>query len=96
MTIDEQIAVLQAVKAGKPIQIKTIRDGKWLDRVSGPACNFAAYEYRIKPEKAELWVLVNASGEILRTQTSKTAAQQANTEFHRGTLRIAHLVEAEE
>ena len=57
MTIDEQIAVLQAAKAGKVIEFK-VRDSAnagW-SRWCSEHFDFIGYEYRIKREPREFWV----------------------------------------
>ena len=58
MTHDEIIAVIQAHKEGKAIQIKTSgRDwSDWCD-CTNPSWNFATCDYRVKPaEPREWWV----------------------------------------
>ena len=60
-TIDEAIAVLQAMKEGKVIQYKISTD-TWIDREKSMAKvmpNFAGNEYRVKPEPKKVWI-VNA------------------------------------
>ena len=53
-SIDRIIDVLQAIKAGKPIQVR-LSTG-WCDE-SFPSLNFDAWEYRVKPEPPkEFWV----------------------------------------
>lgn len=66
MTINDQIAVLQASKDGKMIQSRAVNstlyysDGTeeigpaWCDR-SGDF-NFVSYDYRVKPEPREFWI----------------------------------------
>jgi len=55
-TIDEILAVVQAVKDGKQIQYwhsqygHRADDGSWQDCVNTPALNFADNIYRVKPE----------------------------------------------
>lgn len=56
MTHDEMIAVIQAAKEGKTIQIKGNISGEWND-ASGCRFNFVQCQYRIKPEPLVLWVV---------------------------------------
>lgn len=61
MTHDEMIAVLQAMKENKKLQYRHIADtgDTWHDRIATPADppDFSRYEYRIKPEPCEYWLL---------------------------------------
>ena len=53
MNYDQMIAVLQAAKDGKALQMQAKErggtGGAWLD-VANPLWNFACYNYRVKPE----------------------------------------------
>lgn len=52
MTPDEMIAVIQAIKDGKPIQSQrkfTNKQEPWVDSVKDSHPNFHAYNYRVKP-----------------------------------------------
>lgn len=62
MTIDEMIAVLQAVKEGKQIQVRVGGESPFYDCLSSPVWDFAMFEYRIKPEPREFWLTPGASG----------------------------------
>ena len=60
-TLDEAIAVLQAMKEGKVIQYKA-GTNKWVDREPWMAKgmpSFTTAEYRVKPEPKKVWI-VNA------------------------------------
>lgn len=60
MTIDEQIEILQAIKAGKIIQWKRNCSTQWVDCGTMPAVpDFARFEYRIKPDPKTLEVWIN-------------------------------------
>lgn len=53
MTLDEQIAILQALKEGKKIEARLLSGHpyvipNWIEWLDSP--NFACYEYRIVPE----------------------------------------------
>ncbi len=66
MTIDEMIGVLQAAKAGKTIQHQwgySGKESKWIDiDTDNLAQNFVDYEYRVKPEPREFWVMIFSNG----------------------------------
>jgi hypothetical protein len=53
MTIDEMVAVLQAYKAGKKIQVRS--GANWVETKS-PVWDFFSCTYRIAPEQLEIWV----------------------------------------
>jgi hypothetical protein len=59
MTIDEMIAVLQAAKAGKPIQQQYLRKNVW--DVCDGRWDFTNYRYRVKPEPRRWWLNVYPS-----------------------------------
>ena len=59
MSIDEQIAILQAKKAGKQIQLASRQHDPrtWLDvSCNGHRFNFSNYDYRVKPEPRVIWI----------------------------------------
>jgi hypothetical protein len=55
MDIDSMIAVLQAAKAGKKIQINV--SGKWTDLDANPSFGAPINSYRVKPEPREWWIV---------------------------------------
>jgi hypothetical protein len=58
MTHDEMIAVIQAHREGKKIQVRDRVNGEpWDDLQSNESFNFVGFEYRVRPEPRE-WVLV--------------------------------------
>jgi hypothetical protein len=59
MTIDEMIAVLQAAKAGKQIQFRWHSTAEWKD-MSKLVWDFENYNYRVKPEPREWWIMEGA------------------------------------
>lgn len=69
-TTQEKIAVMQAFIEGKTIQVYYNRgpDPHWVDRDCGssPSWNWFDYDYRIKREPREWW-LVKGSGGLLLT-----------------------------
>lgn len=59
MTIDEMITVLRAAKEGKVIEAKSKMHDQWKEYV-GSHCfvpDFQTYDYRVKPEPREWWLL---------------------------------------
>lgn len=70
-TLDNMIAVLQAHKEGKQIQmrgqhLKEWRDAKVLNY------NWTLYDYRVKPEAREFWVNVYPNQAPARQFSGKT------------------------
>ena len=64
MSHDEMIAVIQAHKDGRFIQVKHVVDGigdSWTDADS-PKWNFKELNYRIKPEPRSLWRVEHENG----------------------------------
>lgn len=79
MTIDEMIAVLQAAKVNKPIQV---RDGdEWVTVCSIPTWNFRDFQYRVKPEPREWWINVY-SNNACHLHLTKDAAVRGRTDGH--------------
>ena len=81
MTHDEIIAVVQAHKNGKALEMRDDPANEWRERrnlLEGnpPTFNFAEYEYRIKPEPLECWVTVNDSGNFSGLHTKKSTAEE--------------------
>lgn len=60
MTFDEMIAVLQAAKEGKTIQVRGKGFHRWDDlsvnTIPSASFDFSAFEYRIKPTPREFWL----------------------------------------
>lgn len=52
--LDEHIAIMQAFKDGKPIQVKDCNSG-WRD-VDNPSWDWVSAQYRLKPKPMEIWV----------------------------------------
>lgn len=65
MSIDEMIAVLQAAKEGKQIQMRSDADSEWADMMDVSDWSFPI-EYRIKPR--EWWFSQTATTKGLITQ----------------------------
>lgn len=67
MTLQEQRDVIQAAIEGKPIEWRPIRDVSnpvWalLDNHVDPVFNFFGYEYRVKPQPREWWLILDRRG----------------------------------
>ena len=52
--IDNAIDVLQAMKAGKPVQVRS--GDAWLNRQNNELPNFMVHTYRVKPEPREFYI----------------------------------------
>ena len=65
MNYDQMIAVLQAAKDGKALQMQAKKrggtGGAWLD-VANPLWNFACYNYRVKPEPRVFYAILKEHG----------------------------------
>ena len=83
MTIDEQIEILQARKAGKEIQWRARTDPResqqWHDNAEDIWCNFAAFDYRVKPEKQTRTLWVNCYETSVHSHCSREEAQMHST-----------------
>jgi hypothetical protein len=57
MTHDEIIAVVQAHKDGKRIEMRSFAtDAKWVDSTERPTFNFGLFNYRVNPAPREWWL----------------------------------------
>lgn len=79
MTIDEQIAILQAAKDGKAIEFNIINSActgwsLWCSE----HFDFVGYEYRIKREPRELWVYQNERGNLATYPLTKRKPSETN------------------
>lgn len=65
MTIDEQIEILQAKKAGKKIERDHLRyeDTTWQPMTTGEDFNFITYRYRIAKELEVRWLWFDNEGD---------------------------------
>lgn len=70
-TLSEKIEIMQAAKAGKPIEI--LLDGEWM-RCLAPTFTWGQIDYRIKPEPRRVWVVWDSAGPDLVYLTQKEAA----------------------
>ena len=65
MTYDEMIAVIQAHKDGKKIQVKSRKNDVWYSSFNNqPSWNFSEFEYRVKPKPLVLWINEYEDGKI--------------------------------
>lgn len=83
MTTEEKIKVMQAYLEGKTVEAAPKRGGEpWypLAKTSEPIWNFAGFDFRIKPEPRELFVIVRKDGcwpDISYGYQTKLAAEEA-------------------
>ena len=84
MTHDEMIAVIQAHKDGKKIQLchKPVHHNDWIDS-SNPLWNFGNTDYRVKPVPREWVVLV----------TPNTLDIRQFGEGERGWIKVREVIE---
>jgi hypothetical protein len=86
MTIDEMISVLQAHKDGKTTQWKAKKyGGVWTD-CHNPLFNFDTWDYRIKPEPRECWIVNELPGDIPAKFTSLGCARDFAAARTRATI----------
>jgi hypothetical protein len=57
MTHDEMIAVIQAHKDGKDIELRSVGGKYWRD-MAVSTFDFTALQYRVKPPQIEVWATV--------------------------------------
>jgi hypothetical protein len=93
MTHDEMIAVIQAHKDGKKIQVKGKGVTEWTPS-DLPVWNFYMCDYRVKPEPMELWAIIWPSGAMNYFDSRGQAVACANTNIEPS--RIVHLREVED
>lgn len=95
MTHDEIIEVVKADKEGKPIQFRRLyqKNGKWRD-VLQPGWDFLSYEFRVKPELIEVWVVVSYNNKAIGSFTDKKHAESVAVNFKDS--RVVRMIEAEE
>ena len=81
MTIDEYIVLLEAMKAGKPIELRSIHHegwrSNWADCVKLTPPNFALFEYRAKRVPVECWANVLPDGSLAYHQTKESAESRS-------------------
>ena len=88
MSHDEMIAVIQAHKDGRFIQVKHVVDGigdSWNDADS-PRWDFKNFDYRIKPEPRSLWVVRYQSGNIAGAYTDLVSAESRAEDVNNSTI----------
>lgn len=56
MTTQEMIAVMQAFADGKKLECRFVDGDKWVP-ASSPIWAWDRYEYRVKPEPREWWIV---------------------------------------
>lgn len=73
MTHDEMIAVIQAAKDGKQIQLRRNSQEPWRNVVS-PRFDFDSFDYRAKPEPREWWVCTFQSNGLVNCDKAHPGA----------------------
>lgn len=86
MTIDEMIAVLEGARDGKVIECRVKGGTSWGD-VKYPNWDFVCYDYRIKPEPMEWWVV---DGLLFEDEAD---AKEYKRRFNRADLAIVRVRE---
>lgn len=84
MSIEDQIAILEAQKKGWNLEAQPITDNnggdlKWRAVKPSEPCNFAAFRYRIAPQPIQRTVWINCCKENLYLFGSRQEAQLAAT-----------------
>jgi len=90
MTHDEIIAVVTAHRDGAEVEYHS-HGGKWRS-VNSPLWEFAACNYRVKPEPITCWANFYPSGEFYSFKT-KAEADEAATNRR---IRCVKMIEAED
>jgi hypothetical protein len=91
VTFGHMISVLQAAKAGKPIQFRIAGStDEWSDATS-PKWNFDEFDYRAIPEPREWWLSVGGIGHPLSAWDSFPAAE-SQSHCHRP-IRVREVIE---
>ena len=76
----ELIPVIQAYAEGKAVQVRIAGDGDPWQDYSGECPNFenGNWEWRVKPEPREFWVIVDKAGPLYTPYAVFTTPQQVN------------------
>jgi hypothetical protein len=74
MTVDEMIAVLQAHKEGKKIESNSHDGYGWL-LTPCPVWNFLRYDYRVKQEPREFFIVLDGQGSPVGVGASNGCAK---------------------
>ncbi len=81
MTHDEMIAVIEAERNGKQLEVRRTRsapDAPWWPRgLNAPTFNFSDFEYRVKKEPLVVYSIVNGSNALVSTYLYECAADEA-------------------
>ena len=72
------IPIMQAYADGKDVQFKTVNG--WHDAPSPTPAFDARFEWRVKPEPKEVWIIYDRDGDARETHSSKDEAE-ANLKF---------------
>jgi hypothetical protein len=86
MTHDEMIAVIQHHKNGGKVEYMSRAENTWASVKGDPIWNFAAHDYRSKPEPRILWVVMYLSGNPAGCFDTKDAAMIHAASIHVATI----------
>jgi hypothetical protein len=86
MTHDEMIAVIQHHKNGGKLEYMGHAGNTWASVKGDPIWNFAAHDYRSKPEPRILWVVMYLSGNPAGCFDTKDAAMIHAASIHVATI----------
>lgn len=75
MTHDEMIAVIQAHKNGKKIQLRRKGSSDWTPS-AGPGWDFVRFDYRVKPEKKKLYAIYDHDGRFVVSRAEEDFAKK--------------------
>lgn len=85
MTLQEQRDMIQAAIDGKSIQYRRSGSSEWEGACTfgpGECFDFHSWEYRVKPEPREWWVLVDKLGNPLRVLQDRASALAFTSQFY--------------
>lgn len=91
MTHDEMIAVIQAHKEGKKLQVLYSLTASWED-ISNPSFNFSVCKYRVKPEPKTIYVNEYTSG-MCAHPTKEAALGVARSRCIRRSVKYVEVLE---
>lgn len=89
MQLEYMISVMQAARNGGHIQCRRIGTPSWLP-VPEPTWNWEVYEYRVRPEPREWWLLDHLA------YPSRTDALRGRAERDWDSTEIIHVREVQE
>lgn len=89
MSIDDQIAVMLAFKAGKKIEVrKKGVNGNWVSTLGDPTWNFKDLDFRVRPEKPQV-VFINKGANGFKFGSYFSCPKAAKTFGRKETIGVA-------